>query len=87
MAHDEKLIELVANEIFAVFTEAVKASNSGWETILNFQAAIGEVEERYGEELLAKAMDFESSISNLGVNTVIRMISEGVEITPQTKLN
>jgi len=87
MAQDEKLVELVAGEIFTVFTEAVKASDSGWETIVNFQAAITEVEERYGAELLAKALKFKSALSDVGINTVIRMIDEGVDVTPQTKLN
>ncbi|WDE13320.1 hypothetical protein [Thalassomonas haliotis] len=87
MAQDEKLVELVAGEIYTVFAEAVKVSNSGWETMLNFQASIGEVEERYGEELLHKALKLKSPLSDLGINTVIGMIQEGVDVTPQTKLD
>ncbi|WDE00571.1 hypothetical protein [Thalassomonas actiniarum] len=87
MAQDEKLIELVAGEIYVLFAEAVKASSSGWEAILHFQAAIGEVEERYGEELLYQALRFKSFLSDVDINTVIGMIQEGIAVTPQTRLN
>ncbi|WP_281556652.1 hypothetical protein [Thalassomonas sp. RHCl1] len=87
MAQDEKLVELVAGEIYQLFAEAVKTSGSGWEAILAFQAAIGEVEERYGEELLYKAMKFKSFLSDVDINTVIGMIQDGIVVTPQTKLN
>ena len=85
-----QLLHKIAEEILVAFTGAVNGCDDDPEKFLLFVVeSMGELNERYGEELFAEAMTYTEDIPilNLGANTLIEMIQSGEKVDLKKMLN